>query len=402
MNVVDIIVLAFKALKERRLRSALTILGIAIGPAAMVAIIGTTEGYMDKIVSQLQSLGQNTIVVFPAKDYKLSDYDVNRLKGIKGVSTLTPFYQTRGEIKKPDGSAMKVDIYALDLHLLNKIIVGSEILEGTIPPPTLYTSCVAGINVTTGKGGVRYYGVNDVVSVSVLMLKDDKIVLKKLSLSISAILAPYGTVFPVNPDSSLFLPLQAGKSLLNYKYYSGIFVIAESADLVDEVVSSIRSMYGDYVEIISLKEIAKTVNNIINILNNLLFTVSSISFVVAFTGIMSTMFTSVVERVREIGILKAIGYSSFDVLLIFLFESILMTLIGALIGISSGVVGAHYIAYRPLRIAGEWSVVADPKITPELLLRALSLSLMVGISGGLLPAWRASRMVPVAALRFEG
>ncbi|MEL9997493.1 MAG: ABC transporter permease, partial [Sulfolobales archaeon] len=71
LNLLDVIRLAFNALRERRLRSALTILGIAIGPAAMVAIIGTTEGYMDTIVSQLQALGQNTVVIFPSKDYRL-------------------------------------------------------------------------------------------------------------------------------------------------------------------------------------------------------------------------------------------------------------------------------------------------------------------------------------------
>ncbi len=400
INIVDLLLLAFSALRERRLRAALTILGIAIGPAAMVAIIGTTEGYTDTIVNQLQALGQNTVVIFPAKDYKLSNNDVNKIKKLSYVNDITPFYQSRGQFRKPDGTSMMVTIYALDLNLLNKIVVGSKLAEGGIPPQSLYTNCVVGNDVVISKG-IKYYDVGEAITVYIPTMKGDKLVISSVSFRIAGILAPYGTVFPVNPDASIFLPLQAGKSLLNIKDYSGIFIIAKSAEVVDALVNELKSMYGDNVEIVSLKEIAKTVTNIINILNNLLFTVSSISFAVAFTGIMSTMFTSVVERTREIGILKALGYSSRDVLMLFLYESIVMTLIGVIIGIASGVVGAHFIAYRPLRIAGSWTVVSEPKITYLLILRALGNSLMVGVVGGLLPAWKASKMVPVEALRYE-
>ncbi len=400
INVVDMIMLAFSALNERRLRSILTILGIAIGPAAMVSIIGTTEGYTDTIVEQLQSLGQNTVVLFPAKDYRLSDYDVDRVKVLEEVEMVTPFYQSRGQFRKPDGSTMVVTIYALDLNILNKIIVGSSIAEGMIPPPTMYTYCIAGDKVVSDSN-IRYYRVGDAVTLNILVMRDGKPSLKTVSVRISGVLSPYGSVFPVNPDESLFLPLQAGRSLLSLKDYSGIFIIVRSAELVESLVNRLKNIYGDSVQIISLKEIARTVSNIINILDNLFFTVSSISFAVAFTGIMSTMFTSVVERTREIGVLKALGFSSNDVLLLFLLESILMTLIGVTAGISGGVIGAYFIAYRPLELVGRWTVISEPKITWWLITRAIGLSLMVGIVGGLLPAWKASKMVPVEALRYE-
>lgn len=400
LSIADIVGLAFSALRERRLRSILTILGIAIGPAAMVSIIGTTEGYTSTIVDQLQSLGQNTVVIFPAKDYRLSDYDVDRLKSLDEVDVLTPFYQSRGQFRKPDGTTMILTIYALDLNLLNKIVVGSKIVDGVVPPPTLYTYCVAGDKVVSSDN-VRYYGVGDAITFIVPLMKENRLTLKTVSTRISGILAPYGSVFPVNPDESIFLPIQAGKSLLNLKDYSGIFIIVKSAELVDSLVNKIKEIYGDNVQIISLKEIAKTVSNIINILDNLFFTVSSISFAVAFTGIMSTMFTSVVERTREIGVLKALGFSSNDVLMLFLFESILMTLIGVIAGIVSGVIGAYFIAFRPLRLVGTWTVVSEPKITLWLITRALGMSLMIGVAGGLLPAWKASKMVPVEALRYE-
>ncbi|MEM2757215.1 MAG: ABC transporter permease, partial [Sulfolobales archaeon] len=81
--------------------------------------------------------------------------------------------------------------------------------------------------------------------------------------------------------------------------------------------------------------------------------------------------------------------------------SILMTLVGVVVGIASGVIGAYFIAYRPLRLVGTWTVVSEPKVTWWLISRAMGMSLMIGVAGGLLPAWKASKMVPVEALRYE-
>ncbi|MEM4672877.1 MAG: FtsX-like permease family protein, partial [Sulfolobales archaeon] len=112
------------------------------------------------------------------------------------------------------------------------------------------------------------------------------------------------------------------------------------------------------------------------------------------------------ERYRELGVMKAIGYTSRSILLLILLESVIMSLIGAAIGISLGIVGAYILSSQGLVFKGfisESSIViyAPPNITANLLLSVLALTIFVGVLGGLMPAYRASRIPPAVALRYE-
>jgi putative ABC transport system permease protein len=186
-------------------------------------------------------------------------------------------------------------------------------------------------------------------------------------------------------------------------------VIAKSADYVDQITDTIRDMYGDDIRVFSVKVAVNIARNILSSVNMILVSVASISVLVAFIGIMTTMFTSTVERTREIGLLKALGFSRKDVLVLFLSESTLMGMIGGLGGSACGVVLAYILSYlftfRPIRgtYPGSATAVihAQPLFTPEIILMAFLLATMVGAIAGLIPAWRASKLVPVEALRYE-
>jgi putative ABC transport system permease protein len=229
----------------------------------------------------------------------------------------------------------------------------------------------------------------------------ENVKLKISSFRIAGILKPYGTIMIVNPDRSIFLPLDAGPSMLGQKRYTGIFLVAGSPDRVEYIVSRIRNLYGDYLDIISIKQIAKTVNNVMKILDILLFSTSSISFAVAVTGVMATMFTSVMERTKEIGVMKALGFTNRQVMLLILSESLIISLIGGIIGVAAGVIGSYILTNRSLTIVEGIAIVATPIISIDLVLSAILLSLSVGMVGGLLPALRASKLQPVEALRYE-
>lgn len=402
MNPSDVLRLVIRAVTERRLRSTLTILGIIIGPAAMVSIIGATKGFTTVITEQLTSLGQNTVIVLPAKDYKLTYSDVLKLRRIPFISHITPFYQATGELRKPDGEKVRVTVYAFDLVILTRVIAGLEVDEGRIPPARAYSSCVLGSDIATSeKTGIRLYKPGSAITVKVPIIEDDSITVKNLNFIVSAVLKPYGTMMFVNPDKSMFLPLDAGKALLAQQYYTGIFIVVRDADRVEDVVRMIRDMYGDYVEVVSIKQIAKTVGNIIHILDVLLFSTSSVSFAVAVTGIMATMFTSVMERTREIGIMKAVGFTSRQIMILMLSESLFMSVIGGIVGVAAGAVGAYILTGRTLSFAENIAFTAQPAITPDLVAEALFMAVAVGVFGGILPAFRASRLPPVEALRYE-
>jgi len=402
LRVEDILSLSIGILRERRVRAALTILGVMIGPAALVSIVGATRGYMNVISEQLTSLGQNTIVVFPAKGYELSSTDMDRLRRIPGVVYVTAFYQSVGEFRKLDGEETRVQVYAIDLTVLMKAIGGLEVEEGSIPPSKAYTSCLVGSElVTSSKSGAKLYGVGSAITVRIPIIESENGKLKISSFRIAGILKPYGTIMIVNPDRSIFLPLDAGPSMLGQKRYTGIFLVAGSPDRVEYIVSRIRDLYGDYLDIISIKQIAKTVNNVMKILDILLFSTSSISFAVAVTGVMATMFTSVMERTKEIGVMKALGFTNRQVMLLILSESLIISLIGGIIGVAAGVIGSYILTNRSLTIVEGIAIVATPIISIDLVLSAILLSLSVGMVGGLLPALRASKLQPVEALRYE-
>lgn len=402
MRIPDVLSLSLSTLRERRIRAILTILGIMIGPAALVSIVGATRGYTSVISEQLTSLGQNTVVLFPAKGYEISRTDIDKLRRISGVAYITPFYQSVGEVTKPDGEKVRVQTYAIDLTVLMKAIGGLELDEGMLPASRAYTSCLLGSELSvSSRSDTKLYYVGSAITIRIPLLENGSVKLRIASLRIVGILKPYGTMMIVNPDRSIFLPLDSGPSVLGQKKYTGIFLVAASPDKVDYITSRIRDLYGDYLEVISIKQIARTVNNIMKILDVLLFSTSSISFAVAVTGIMATMFTSVMERTREIGVMKAVGFTNLQILILILSESLIMGLIGGLLGVVAGILGSYILTRRALMIVEGVSFMANPIITSDLLLTAIFMSVAVGIAGGFLPAFRASKLSPVEALRYE-
>ena len=186
------------------------------------------------------------------------------------------------------------------------------------------------------------------------------------------------------------------------KEWSGIFVLARDPSLVKKIVSTLRDKYEDRLQIIAFSAIAEAISSVTGAINFINFSTSLSAFAVAVAGVAATMITSVMERTREIGVMKAIGYTSNQILLLILLESIVMSMVGGSIGISFGVIGAHILASRGLTISGVGLTLSlSPKITPTLVTQTLSLTIMIGLIGGALPAYRASKIPPVVALRYE-
>lgn len=404
IRVNDIFRFAFSTLTEKKLRAILTIIGIAIGPAAMVTIIGTTQGYSQTIVSSLTSLGQNIIVVFPEKGYSFTDNTVNMLKSLNYVETAIPFYTSQGLLRRSDGSQVTVSIYATNLDELFKVVSSLEIESGVIPTPTSYTSGILGHDIAY-KDNNKLINVGDSIGVKIAIAKDNKLETKTINIRVSGILGKYGSALVLNPDSTLFLPLQAGRSLLSMNNYSGILVVAINSAYVTQVVNEIKGKFQDLVTTFAFQQIANIINSVVDTLNFLLFALSSSAFSVAITGTMATMFTSVIERSKEIGVLKAMGYSSALVLLLITTEALLMSLMGGIIGVIIGTIGANILSsagsFAIKGISESIVIKAGPLITIDLILRSIGMAIVVGIIGGFIPAYRASKIQPAVALRYE-
>jgi putative ABC transport system permease protein len=396
----DFIRLSLKALSERRARAILTIVGIAIGPLVLVMMSSVVSSYSDYIVERVTSLGQNAIAVFPRENYKIDEEDLNFIRSLPEIARAEPFYSTQGMLKRGT-EEIKVSIFAIDYTLLFEAIGSLKIAEGDIPSGLLYS--IAGRKVSFRDSGERYFSLNDILTLTIPKIEGGKITGKKnINVYVGAILEEYGGALIVDPDSTIFLSPEAGKKLLGMKDWSGIFILVHDPSLVRPVVSTLRSKYEDKLQVIAFSAIAEAISSVTDAIGFINFSTSLSAFAVAVAGVAATMITSVMERTREIGVMKAIGYTSTQILTLILLESITMSLIGASVGISLGTVGAHILSSRGLTIGGVGlTLQLAPKITPTLILQTLSLTIMIGLLGGMLPAYRASKIPPIVALRYE-
>ncbi|MBS7624854.1 ABC transporter permease [Candidatus Bathyarchaeota archaeon] len=396
----DFIRLALKALTERRARAILTIIGISIGPLVLVMMSSVVRSYSDYIVERVTSLGQNAIAIFPRENHRLSEEDLNFIKSLEGVMRAEPFYSTQGLLKR-GSEEIRVSIFAVEYNLIFEAIGSLEILEGDIPSDAL--SAIVGKKIAFKDGRERYFILDDVITIAIPRIEGDRIVGKRnMNVKIGAILEEYGGALIVDPDSTVFLSFEAGKKFLGMRDWSGIFALTSDPSYVKGVVSAIRGKYEDRLQVIAFSAIAEAISSVTGAINFINFSTSLSAFAVAVAGIAATMITSVMERTREIGVMKAIGYTNSQILLLILLESIVMSIIGGSIGITLGVIGAHMLSSRGLTIGGlGLTFVLSPKITFELLAQTISLTISIGLIGGILPAYRASKIPPVVALRYE-
>lgn len=400
--VLDFIRLSLKALSERRARALLTTVGISIGPLVLVMMSSVVGGYSDYIVERVTSLGQNAIAIFPNENYKISEEDLQFVRSIPEVARAEPFYSTQGVLKR-GAEEIRVSIFAIDYTLLFEAIGSLKISEGKVPSETEVLYSIVGRKIAFKDGGEQYFTVNDVLTIDVPKMEGGKITGKKsLNIILGALLEEYGGALIVDPDSTIFLSPEAGRRLLGMRDWSGIFVLAKDSSFVKSIVSTLRSKYEDKLQVIAFSAIAETISSVTGAINFINFSTSLSAFAVAIAGTAATMITAVMERTREIGVMKAIGYTSGQILLMILLESIIMSLIGGVVGISLGVFGAHILSSRGFNIRGMGlTFVVSPKITLNLIVQTMLLTIIVGLVGGALPAYRASKIPPVVALRYE-
>jgi putative ABC transport system permease protein len=399
----DAVAFAIKALGERKLRSTLTVVGIVIGPLMMVMMGSVVSGYSNYILTQVQSLGQNVVVIFPSGGYDLGQADLDYVRSFEYVDTAEPFYSLQGLVRRC-GSDVQVYVYAIKPEVIFKAMGNLRVERGEVPSESELLGALIGHRVATEDGEVCL-DVGDVVSLMVAEVEGGRVKrVNNVNLVVSGVLAEYGGAFILSPDQMVLVNLEAGSKLLNARKWSGIFVVLKSSEYVRDFTRAIRNSYGGNVEVVSFAAIADVISSVTAAVSFINYVTSLSAFAVAVAGVSATMITSVIERTREIGVMKAVGFTNRQVVAMVLAESLVMCTVGATVGIALGVLGAHVLSRQGLVIragAQSLAIAARPDINAELLAKTAGLTILVGLVGGSLPAYMAVKIPPAVALRYE-
>jgi len=431
MRALDIFGYSFSAIKLRKLRAALTTLGVVIGIAAIVALLSITQGLQVTITSQLnQGLSADTLIV-TAGSSALSGGG-GGFGGLGGQTENSGFslytnYTQEIDALSPDIARSvaiisrsgyivsenlnrSVTIYGVDYATYQSIYANTFKAEnGSIPTSPNMNTVVVGTRVNQpSQNGTVFFNTGDFVIVTwtnatILPLRNET-----YTAQVSGVLGKIGGFGIGGPSATgVYIPLEQAQSFFNTTQCDMIIVKLANSDsaTVDAVSKAITEHFSDQVSVISSTAVLSLLSTVFGTIQLFLGGIAAISLLVAGIGIMNIMIVSLIERTREIGILKALGMKSRTVLTIFLGESVIIGFIGAIIGILSGWALANVTA----SVLGEGGVIGGgsgafsitPILTPEVILGSLAFGIGVSVIFALYPAWRASKLKPVDALRYE-
>jgi len=412
LRISDYYHMAFKALKDRRLRSVLTILGIVIGCSLIVAMVASTSGLSASVSSQIEKVGVTTLNVFSTSPKTpITDDDIRIVRSYVGVKDVIPYYSKRLIITY-GSSSLDVQVIGFDQSKLQTLYKGLTFAAGTIVDGYDPVSAVVGSEIANPPSdSFPAAKMNEMVTVQGQSMGAGGT--SSYSFLVKGILSPYGQVGFTNLDDCILTSL-ASSTVLGEKYYSGIYVVVDSADNVNTVLTSIQNYFGGNARVFSSTAMLQTVQSITGQLTLFLGGVAAVTLIVAAVGIANTMFVSVMERTREIGILKAIGYRPKQIMSLFLSEAALTGIMGSIIGTLLGVVlsfflggGMSSFSFRPPPMGGSRTQAQSagtsysPVFSTELFAFSLIFPIALAVLAGLYPAWRASRMNAVTALKYE-
>jgi len=411
MRLDEIFALSCNALVDRKVRTILTILMVVVGSSLIVILSGLSAGQSEFIKNQLSQLAPEVINVTPGQQsfrgdsspasIVLNDVVINRISGLPFVKDVIPQY--RGSVQlNSQGNIINTNILSMNPEKIYSILPKAEFEEGSLLKPNDASAMIVGYNVANPPGKSEpIITVGQSVRTTFSFVDSNGNSQKETrSFIVSGIVKLTGTP---QIDEAAIVNTVGGASLLHKSgKYDRLAVVALSAESVDTVQQEITSLYGNTVGIVTPRAVLSLREQFTSGNNAFILSVGYIALVVGAVGIVTTLYTSVTERIKEIGTIKAIGAQNSSVLLLFLVEALLIGIIGASLGLVIGIIGGYLFgsAFAP-PTPGTRSLGITPIFLWVDLLRVWLLSVALSIGAGLFPAWKASRLSPMTALRRE-
>jgi putative ABC transport system permease protein len=406
----EVVGTAWVGVVTHKLRSFLTILGIVIGVGAVITLMSIGKGVQAQIVSNIESLGSNIVTIRPGA--------ANSAGGLRGAfgSTQTLTLEDATAISQ---SISQITAVAPSSQSSQQVVAGSQNMRATIVGIT--PEYLQAYNLKIGEGSFfSDYDYNTGTKLVVLgfnvketLFSTDDPIGQQIRMGnniflVVGVLQSKGSTLG-SADDSILVPLNALQEIValprtsrgEHVVQSITLALADKADptsVIAEITSLLRSRHqlaasadNDF-QVTSMEEMLSTLSATIGTMTLLLGAIAGISLLVGGIGVMNIMLVSVLERTREIGILKALGARERDIWGQFLVEAIFLTLTGGIVG-----VGLGWVASLLVNRTGTLTTM----VTPDIVILAVSVSVGIGLFFGFYPAWNASRLNPIEALRSE-
>ncbi|OGC34275.1 hypothetical protein A2311_01075 [candidate division WOR-1 bacterium RIFOXYB2_FULL_48_7] len=393
----------FLSLSANKLRSFLSILGVLIGVAAVIAMLAIGSGAQKSVEETIASMGSNLLMVsnaFRARGISLgADSSVTRftfedlavLQRIEGVKAVVPYVSGRAQIVFQDKN-WNTTVYGSTPDY--QAARNSQVTDGRFFTQQEITSRakVAVIGKTVAD---ELFGEADPLG--------QMIRINRINFTVIGVLPIKGSTGFRNSDDQIIVPITTAMyRVLGRDYINNFDVQASDASVLEDVQAAIPEIIGqahrmspqqlDGIEVRNMADIQKATTDVVNTFTYLLGSIAVVSLLVGGIGIMNIMLVLVMERTHEIGLRKSLGAENRDILIQFLVESILICILGGLIGICLG----SGISWLISSLLG-WNVI----VSLRSILMAFTFSVLVGMIFGIWPAWRAAKLQPVEALRYE-
>ena len=401
MIVQELVKTAFGSLRANPLRSFLTMRGVIIGVAAVITMVALGQGAKEDVEKRLQALGTNRLTVFPGRGFhrgrvtgtvRMTHEDMKAvLEQVEEVTAVAPVMRGSGQLKH------------LNVNTQSQIVGTTPNYPGLSGADIDYGSFFSNADLAARK---RVVVLGSSVATELFPIKDpldEMIKINGQTYAVIGVMAPMGQVGWSNPDDQVFIPY----STAQYRLFGREDLSYAIVEVVDETqidraivgiervlrkVHRLRPKEENDFNIRSQLDIIGTYEETTRTFSFLLAAIASVSLLVGGIGIMNIMLVSVTERTREIGIRKAIGAKSKDILMQFLVESLTLSLVGGVVGIIGGAAVSQLLSSL-----AQWNT----SISAQAVVISFAFAAGVAIFFGVYPAKKAAGLDPVEALRYE-